>query len=104
MDDSGAFARIIKDIREARSAMDENAAFAGIVTGMVTLASAVLYLLWSREPVETIEDGGIDVDALLEDTPEAAEERRRQEQTVGLPAQQLLNALQKVRTTHSLST
>jgi hypothetical protein len=42
------------------------------------------------------DDSGIDVNALLEDTPEAINERRGKESCTGLQAKQLLNALQKV--------
>jgi hypothetical protein len=57
---------------------------------------------WNQGAVKIIGDGGINVDALLEDTPDAAQERSWKVQCIGPPAQQLLNALQKVRTLYYL--
>jgi hypothetical protein len=67
-----------------------------VIVSSVLAASVIPSLLWNHRAVETTDDGGIDVDGLLEDTQEADQDRRDQEQCVGLQAQQLLNALQKV--------
>jgi hypothetical protein len=74
--------------------------FAWILKGVRSTRAAFQFSPWNHAAIETstIDDGDIDVDSLLEDTPEAAEARRQKEQCVGLPAQQLLNALQKVWT------
>jgi hypothetical protein len=97
MDENHTVAWIMKGVRVTRSAIYENDTSVWIVTSVLA-ASAFLYLLWNHGAVETIDDGGIDVDALLEDTPEAAHERRLKKECTGVPAQQLLNALQKVWT------
>jgi hypothetical protein len=97
MDENHTVAWIMKGVRVAQLAIYENNTFVWIVTGVLA-GSAFLYLFWNYGAVETIDDSGIDVDALLENTPEAAHERKLKEKCTGLPAQQLLNALQKVRT------
>jgi hypothetical protein len=72
------------------------------VTGVLA-ASGIQYMFRNRGAFETIDDGGIDVNALLEDTPEGQKKRRQKEQCVGLQARQVLNALQKVRNVTFLS-
>jgi hypothetical protein len=67
-----------------------------LIVSSVLAAFVIPPSLWNHKTVETTDDGGIDVDGLLEDTQEADHNRRDQEQCVGLQAQQLLNALQKV--------